>query len=668
MIVSPIEIESRHARYNASGKGRSRRTDYRQRTGKYVTTSKYLAKPFIAVNGQAVTGQDGKQIYVYIGLSTGQSKRNDNGLSTLDILTFLSRNLPESKDAIPVIFGGGYDFNFWMRSLSEEKLRALYSATFRDSPITVGAYEIRWEAGKSFTIKSGGGKTVTINDVSSFFQTTFPEALDEWFNGEYEGRGEILWAKTGRDNFNHDDLERIVSANDMELARLVDLCEILRVSLDRANMRPRRWKGPGNSVVTLFRRHKIKEHMDKNVPAPVMSASRYAYAGGRIEMVKYGSVTDRNSYQYDINSAYPEAIAELPSLAGGSWQYHEGNPGYYPFALYKVSAHAKNAFHPTPMFTRGALGSICYPLHAYNWVWSPEIKSIEAWSKKLGGEYNIVEAWVFTPATDTKPFEWIKDIYSQRAELKAAGDSAQLAIKTVMQSIYGKLGQQLGFLEAKGRRAQEIPPYHQLEWAGFVTSFTRAKMFIAALEKPDAIIAFETDALFMSEPLEKVTVGTKLGEWKLTEYTELTYVQSGIYSAKTLDGKQVVKVRGFDVDSVTPATIKEALAQGVKQREVHAPERRFIGLGIALQIPEMKFWCEWVDQERILRCYPLGKRIHELCECGVKDTEGLLLDFWHQTLCPVREQVSREYPVEWINPDPEMKRLEELRRNISEWD
>lgn len=666
MQIEDIDLPDKHSTYNHSERGRARRGEYRKRTGRYTTTNKYLAKPFIGVDGESFNNDDGSQTYFKLGLSNGLSIRNEAGLSTMEILTFLSRNLPESKHGIPVMYGGGYDFNFWIKDLPERTLRTIYDGSYRDKPVQFGAYSLRWQLGKSFSIRSGGGKLVTINDISPFFQTSFIEALDEWL-GDYEGRDLIAEGKAARGAFSREDMEWIEEYNAQELPLIVELATVLRERFERVGIRPRRWTGPGNAVVTLFRRHDIKSHMDKAIPDYVAQAARYAYAGGRIEMVHFGSVSDRPSFQYDINAAYPEAIAELPSLAGGQWVYRAGDPGDYPFSLYKVSTHAANARHPNPMFNRGAQGVISFPMHTHNWVWSPEMVGIREWAEVTGGTYHVTEAITFEPASNVKPFAWLRELYQQRQELKANGDPAELAVKTVMAAVYGKLGQQLGFIAARGRRAAEIPPYHQLEWAGYITSYTRAKLFRAALKKPSSVIAFETDALFTMEPLD-LPIGSGLGEWKVTEYRSLTYVQSGIYSGERADGERVNKVRGFSAEWLTPEAISEALDKPEQSRLVTTHESRFIGLGIALQIPGFKLWRHWVEQERVLRCFPLGKRIHYLCPCGVDDHGPLVRNMWHHTTCPVREQISREYPVLWINPDPELQRLADMRKAISEWD
>lgn len=665
-LDSVLEAQSKHARYNASESGKERRKRYRKNSGKFTTSAKYLSKPFIAVDGKSYRKSDGTEVYFYLALSTGESIYREEGLGTLEILRFLSRHLPESSEATPVIYGGGVDFNHWIADLKESELRYLYDSTFRDKPVSFGAYEIRWQRSHSFSIRSGGGKLVTINDVSGFFQSGLVPALKEWLPESPLVNSIEKHRKPS--GYSLDERERAITCNTAETEALVILCTMLREYLDAHGLRPRRWQGPGNSVVTLFRRHDVKSAMDKEIPEKVAKAARFAYAGGRIEVVRFGSVTDKPSYQYDINSAYPHAMTLLPKLSGGSWEYFEGDPGEHPFALYKVSFDAKGSVLPSPVFIRGNLGSISYPIHGGNWIWSPEMEALRAWSNSGHGSFNVVEAWTFTPDSERKPFAFIADLYEERQELKRLGDPAEDAIKKVLNSIYGKLAQQLGFLEARGRRAEEIPPYHQLEWAGYVTSFTRAQMLKASLLNPAAIIAFETDALFSSEPLD-LPLSSSLGEWKESSFERLTYVQSGVYAGNKSSGESVVKTRGFDLSSVNEKLLIEALGKSPEKRFVGANELSFIGLGLAVSYPTMENWRKTIPARRLLRCEPTGKRVHAACPCGDYDDFGISLGFWHTTICPIREdRVSREYPVQWINPDPEMLRLAKLRAAVNEWD
>lgn len=645
-LSEPLDLPTKYQTYNKTQGGKERQRAYKHRTGRYTSSNKYLSKPFLAVDG-TVEQSDAGNVYTRLQLSDGLSLSSPKGLSTLAIFAFLIRNLPQSKDGIPVIYGGGEDFNFWIKDLPRESLLALYNRSFRDRPVDFGAYQIRWQRGKAFQLKAGE-KMITVNDISSWFQCDFPEAVNTWLGTEYEG--------TSKD---------IPITERLTLTR--DLATVLRERLDKTNLRPRRWTGPGNSVATIFRRYAVKDAMAE-VPEPVAEASRYAYAGGRIEVCHFGSMKQEASYQYDLNSAYADGLCQVPTLAGGTWHHHTGPTALFSFALYKVVSEGINARRPSPVFTRGPLGAISYPVNASNWCWSPEYAALQAWQDQGYGKFRIIECWEFRPSTPVHPFAFVADLYEQRRRLKAEGDPAQLAVKTVLQAIYGKLAQQLGYLAARGQRKEELPPYHQLEWAGFVTSWTRAKMFMAALENLDAVIAFETDALFTSKPLAGIELGHGLGQWKQTEYSELTYVQSGTYAGKLADGTKTLKVRGFLPGDVTAETLNLALTKPHGERTVTARETQFIGLGIAAQIPEMFSWRQWVTRDKVLRCEPVGKRIHEICDCDTAPEDGLRLDFWHQTICPIRDQISRQYPVEWINPDPEMVRLEQLRREINEWD
>src|SRR4030042_1716914 len=73
---------------------------------------------------------------------------------------------------------------------------------------------------------------------------------------------------------------------------------------------------------------------------------------------------------------------------------------------------------------------------------------------------------------------------------------------------------------AAGRRRP--PPFHELAWAGYVTSTCRAMVLRAVLSDLDSVIAFETDAVFTTCPLP-ATLGSGRGEWEETAFSSLAY-------------------------------------------------------------------------------------------------------------------------------------------------
>ena len=63
---------------------------------------------------------------------------------------------------------------------------------------------------------------------------------------------------------------------------------------------------------------------------------------------------------------------------------------------------------------------------------------------------------------------------------------------------------------------------------------------------------------------------------------------------------------------------------------------------------------------------PTGKRVHMLCE-SCDPQWGPIDGVWHTTFCPIMDYaMSCEFPIVWINPNPAMDKLDELR-NDDEW-
>lgn len=658
-------------RKTEKGKEVHRRTDHRTRTAedrKEERERAYLSRTIVGIDGEGVNIRSGPRKgdhdYILLALSGAEPIVNRHGLSTKQCLDYLYQNL--NSDNLNVIYGGGYDFNMWVRDLNEDQLRNLYHGSWTSDPVVYAGYALKWMKGKSFEISKwsafGREGQVIIYDVVSFFQSPFIDACDSYL-GEYHGRDLLVREKARRGDFTVEEIAGTIEYNNLELELLVRLVGELRDRLNRVGLRPKRWNGPGAIAATLFAREGVKSALDKSLPEPVARASRFAYAGGRFEMLKYGSVTD-TVYEYDINSAYPRALMEVPNLQEGTWIHRHGNPGSIArFGLYRVRYQGSRVDVPGPIHYRSENGTISYPLQVENWVWSPEARVLGDYCAQTGDTYEILEAWEFQEVTGSRPFSFVQDLFDQRRELKARQDGAHMGIKLALNSMYGKTAQQVGWQAATRDHPLRTPPYHQLEWAGFVTSWCRAHILEAALQDLEAVIAFETDALFTSRPLT-LNVGTGLGEWEPTVFTSLTYVQSGHYYATevTKDGpKEIIKCRGIDKGFISRSHVEDRLGLPESERYLEAALTRFYGAGIALGRNRVKeLWRKWITEPKKMSLTPTGKREHggDCCD----DTRApLKLGHWHQTFCPIFGGVSSEYPVDWINPDPNMTELSIMR-------
>lgn len=622
-----------------------RKSEYRRRGPK--RDEKWLSREFVAWDGEGVSRDDGSHDYLILANSREESIRSIHHLTTEQILNFvLTRSV---KGTINIIYGASYDWNMWLSDFTQDEMQTLYD----NQEIRWHGYLIRWRRGKTFHIMKDG-MSALFYDVVSFFQCSFVKACDSYLGDRFVDRDMIVQNKMLRSSFRESDLDEIATYNRAELINLVQLMTELRERLFRVGLKPGRWDGPGAIAVALLGRENIKDHMQQ-APETVAPAIRSAYFGGRFEVVKCGHV-ERTAYEYDINSAYPWGLLDVPSLHGGTWVHHDGYMES-AFAVYHVRyVGSTPTTFPQPLPSRYADGTVAFPQQVTGWYWGPEYLAARAYVDMYGGELEVIETWAFNPVTDVKPFAFVAKLFAERRILKAAGDGAHVGIKLGLNSLYGKLAQQVGWRISRTGELS-IPPYHQLDWAGYVTAKCRAAVLTVALPHLDKVIAWETDAMFTEVPLD-VETGSDLGQWEYTEFQDLTYLQSGMYFATTSDGEVVEKTRGVDRGEVTRDKVLDALRSGLS----HLPAKltRFMAIGIALQ-GRWQTWRRWETHAKNMALTPTdGKRGHIGCtECG----PGFTLGGWHNTIIApwAVDQHSVEYSVEWINPG--MSELHALRQS-----
>ena len=647
-----------------------RATPYRKRAhAKNKTkrrTVEYMSRPFIAWDGEGVTRDDGSHDFILFAGSDGTLLKSLDALPTVDLLDALLASAVNTPRGIHVLFGGGYDFNMILADLPKEHIDLLYHGKV----VRWNGYKLQWRPGKLLWI-ARGKVSLTLWDVISFFQCSFVNACAGYIGADFPDRTMIEENKLLRSTFTVDDLNDMIVYNQAELRNLVTLMVTLRAILETVNLRPQRWDGPGAIATALLRREDVKRHRS-NVPNEVSRASRHAYAGGRFEVLRYGHV-NAEAYEIDINSAYPSAFRHLPSLSLGQWNYHTGDPGPLPFALYHViyTGHKRNQPYPGPLWMRHKNGAITYPLNTRNWYWSPEVEVAREYVKLHGGKLTITEAWAFTEDDPTvRPFGFITELFEQRRQLKAEGNAAHVGIKLALNSLYGKSCQQVGWSTDPKTGAIRIPTYHQLEWAGYATSHCRATMLRAVLYHLPDVIAFETDAVFTSTSLP-VQYGTGIGEFESTTFSSLTYIQSGLYFGDKVvePGASciIAKTRGVNRGELQRDTVVAALSAPLgKDQVVTASLTRFTGAGLALA-QDWDKWRRWITISKVIQLDPQGKRAHFGCKYCTKG--GLTLQVWHLTICPYfSKEHSAEFPIEWINPDPNMTELSDMRQQNRESD
>jgi len=467
-----------------------------------------------------------------------------------------------------------------------------------------------------------GGKRVSIRlyDVFGFFQSSFIDAVARFLGRDDPDYLEVFSGKAQRSSFAFNQLDGVIRPYMFgELRILCRLMESLRNDFLEADISVSSWHGPGAVANKVFTSYRIGDYHGTDIHKEVSQASQYAYAGGRFEQFKLGHI-DQPVYEYDIRSAYPTVIAKLPCLACGVWEFSES---FQPdsFGVWNIHyAGKRNFFGAEPLFVRDRFGRVSYPNLALGWYWTPEAAFVSD---------SVIGGWVYNVRCQHSPFDFVPEQFEKRAQWKLEGNSAEKALKLALNSYYGKMAQRVG------SKNEKAPRWHQLEWAGYVTSATRATIFSALQQEPTSIIATETDALFSLVPLE-LNTGTGLGEWEVTEFSEICYIQNGLYYGTKTNGEKVEKYRGFDKGSLPFGKVLDYLHEwdrsGGKCAPLSGYTTRFIGLGKSFATSAN--WCSWPREHREVVLGGGGKRGHltGMCpECRQgKGLVGNLHSLWNR--------------------------------------
>lgn len=612
-------------------------------------------REFIAWDGEGAQNGD-RQEYVLFGCSTGEYVQNPR-LTTEQLLAFIISVGKRRPNAYHVGFAFDYDVNMIIRNLPVAKLKLL-----RDNGnVYYKTYQIKhipskWLQITEYDRNSKTRTTVRINDMFGFFQTSFVRALKQYIPTDalMTQLAAIESGKEERTGFTYDMIDHIRDDYwKLEIQLMARLANKLRELLYGVDLHITQWHGPGALANFVYKQHKIKLHK-ADCGMFVYDAARHAYAGGRFERFLIGRF--EKGWGIDINSAYPYGISQLPSLSEGEWVHRTGHPRVLQqFGVYYIQlAGAPITREAGPLFHRDKNANISFPWFTKGWYWAPEASLVHRLPN-----VEIVEAWEYV-GWETHPFEFVKDVYDQRMVMQAHGDGAQMALKLLLNSLYGKMAQRVGW-----ERTNSAPTWHQLEWAGWVTSATRAKLFSVMARIPaDQLIAVETDGIYTTaDPaVLGITDSRELGKWKVTPFEEMMYVQSGMYS-KLESGKWSTKYRGLDAKSLNEASIGAYLSTlrpgEVEWPTLDGPTTRFVGYRAALWREEMGMGpmkthhCNWEHTTKEMSVNA-GKRAHSPRLCDACTSGHNPYERPHQTVvrsASIFDPRSQPHDIPWLGDE-----------------
>lgn len=500
--------------------------------------------PFVGIDGEGVGRRPHKYILLCAATEDGRhwELENLNGLHTEPILNWVLETLDRCR---VFSFAFGYDITMMLRDLPNRALYRLmrpslrYGNTQGDgtyrrlNPVTWRGFSLNWLQGQLTVAK--GDKRVVIWDIYKFFQSSFVTAITRWGISTEA----IEHMKAQRSRFRARDIAKIRDYCLTECRQIATLSRKLIETHKSCGLTLTTYYGPGSTASVAIAKMGALDYC--KAPREAMrEAIASAFFGGRFEHSMMGPV--KEVYGYDISSAYPYQLYQLPCLRHGRWTHVTSNVAGAINSCTTALVHYRYRLPSDSVWAayphRSSDGSICYPFRSEGWAWLPEIRAAQLAGM---GATSLVEAWVYCTECQCHPFAEIATYYRRRVEL--GKDAAGIVLKLAVNSVYGKLAQSKG----------PHPKYQSWIWAGLVTSGTRAQLLtaIAAAGDPSDIIGVATDGVYSRTKLDlprPVDTGTydlpkPLGGWEETYYPDgMLFIKPGIYLSM---GAETVRARGI---------------------------------------------------------------------------------------------------------------------------
>jgi len=269
-------------------------------------------------------------------------------------------------------------------------------------------------------------------------------------------------------------------------------------------------------------------------------AGLWSYHGGKNGFYLPGPSRVLGCWQYDITSAYPEAMRQLPDIETAEWvSVHTYEPGRH--AIYRVTLQYERCQY------RGMM------THDGRWPDTGYIEDVCLTSYELDamverGEARIltIRGWAMTGAQGGPLERYVDVFFAQKARAEGA---ARETAKLMLNSLYGKFFQKValgivGYYSFDTGEIIEHNPNGPFDWkagglyhppvASLITGYVRAK--IHRLEHKYRSIMTSTDGMFAYEPPDPADLGKHLGgltadHGDLSIWRERLYV----FRAPTLD-------------------------------------------------------------------------------------------------------------------------------------
>lgn len=670
-------------RISARRRYHERNSAFQREHQKEQRARRYEERPFIGwdsegydyfITSSAGETEKGPQRTMLFGCSVPGEYITGIALSTKEMLDLMLRVESMFPDAFHVGFSFEYDVNQILRDVPWRFLAILKET----GKVRWNGYRIQHVPHKLFTV-SKDGVSITIYDVFGYFHSKYTTALEKYGIGDTAKRNKIDAGKKRRGHFTYADIQEVTEYWKAEISLLPPLMDRVRDAAYGGGFRIGAWHGPGALAAFALRSHGASSWHSRKIPGALQYAIRAAYCGGRFQAWQCGWY-EGDIYTLDKNSAYVQAIANLPRLDNGEWEHVSTADIKSPsdiarFGLYYIHFDAgtkeqsrklrTNGYpdRPYPLFHRSENGMLSWPDRVSGWYWSPEARLVAG-----NPHARFVEAYVYRD-DGSYPFGWVKDAYHARLVLQRRNDPAEKAFKWSLAAMYGAFARRVGW----DKKTRKPPRSHELSWAGYITSHCRAAIYdVAAYAySKGGLISVDTDGVTSTVPFPEHIVpegfGEELGQWKQDHYSAILFWQNGIYWLRDQDGEwKEAKSRGIPKGVISIQTAMDALESGdflppFESAYLKTRKTKYIGYRAALGGKRFKEWRKWISEDNVIVFGGQGKGTHlpPFCSACKRGTERM------HTVTHFRPKKieSEAHKLPWLEPEID-DRIGELGSDI----
>ena len=269
-----------------------------------------------------------------------------------------------------------------------------------------------------------------------------------------------------------------------------------------------------------------------DVPYVVNELAYNCYFGGHFEIFQRGGL--KNIHHYDIKSAYPHAMTQLPDITNGKWKRLKTARDIFraDLGFFEIETEV-NENYLAPFLLRQLNGLVICPTGKIRThVTLDELKiALQHYDTKI----NIVSGYVFKSHTNdkTKFNSLINSMYKMR--MNQTNEGQKYVYKVLLNAGYGKFAQ----------TKPEIRGLFNPVICAYITGHCRAKLLDAVKKNKNDIVMLATDGIFSTKPIH-IKTGKNIGEFAYQFHPEMKLIQAGVYATNTLGDKTLkAHSRGF---------------------------------------------------------------------------------------------------------------------------